>query len=423
MRMVIINKRPYAIGLRWTTHKSRQDMKRARSDLFKEAQELNPDYDMIVSRQSQYAFGASGGRMQDFAKASSLAASLKSLLQTGDAFVGMFMLQTVEGDTVWWVIAFKDALVTALSDNVCTSREEAERQSRELKELLESVRQSVTTETVQDSLGWLTPMLTGGLFVSNRMESLTSLPSRRNVQMGLAGGLLLAGLAWYGVASYLEYQEARLGMENARLAMQSKEARRKELLAHPERHFPMPWQTAPEAQGFSSACLPVMLTLPLADNGWELASATCGGTSVRIFWAHKPGADYLNLPSGARLGKSPTQAVSTRPVTALPPLRRKVSHTNLLNRDEASRHLYQITQNTGSRLKLAFAAPQKTVVDKVEIVAPWSVGTWELSDVPDSLITEPALMDTLNLPGLVVTAMGFNTSWSLKGNVYVTENK
>lgn len=429
MRLVIINNRSYVIGLRWTTLKSRHDMKRSRADLFREAQLLNLSYDMIVTRQSQYAFGASAGNMQAFAKARSLAASLKGLLQTGDAFVGMFMLQTVEGDPVWWVIAFKDALVTALSDNVYASREEAERQRHELRELLEPIKQTVTLETAQESLDWLKPLLPEGFWASrlsgaNRMESLTSLPSQHNAKLGLVGGLMLAGVSWLGASMYLDYQSAQQAMEAAQQAMRSKEARRMELLAHPERHFSMPWQTASEPKALWTACMPVMLELPLASNGWELASATCLGTSVQVVWAHKPGADYLHLPPRARLGKSSTQAVSSLPVPVFPSSsRRKLPYTELERRETISRHLYQITQHTASRLNLAFAQPQKAVVDKIEIIAPWLEGSWELKDVPDGLVLEAALTEALSLPGLVLTAIDYNTQWSMRGKVYVTEAK
>ena len=57
---------------------------------------------------------------------------------------------------------------------------------------------------------------------------------------------------------------------------------------------------------------------------------------------------------------------------------------------------------------------------KVEIVAPWVRGSWELSAVPDALALDGSLAAALDMPGLVLSGMEYGNGWTLKGEVYAT---
>ena len=424
MRLVVISKRPYAVGLKWTTQKQKSDMKRSRSEFRAEAHGLDPAFDMMTRRQSQYAFGDSEGHPQDFLKACSLAASLRDLLHLSSSFLGMFCLQAADGETVWWVVAVKDSLITAYSDKVYADREQAESQLRELTDLLRSVDRTVVLETPEESRTWLAPLLSTPFFNPPRMEPLVELSVQRNKKRLLLGGAFLLAALWIGTNMWFEHQSNLRAMEAAKAALRSKEERQKELLAYSERQFPTPWLSAPTAHDVWSRCAPALLSLPLSASGWEFESATCDGKTVSVVWGHRPGADYLLLPPKANLGKTAQQAVSRFELPGKPESGHGVSHRNLPDKDEVSRYLYQVTQDTATRLKLSYAPRQRKTVDKIEIVAPWLAGTWELTDVPETLVLDSSLADALHLPGLTLNSVECGkTSWTLRGQTYVVEEK
>jgi hypothetical protein len=76
----------------------------------------------------------------------------------------------------------------------------------------------------------------------------------------------------------------------------------------------------------------------------------------------------------------------------------------------------------GGRLKLVFNAPEKRVIDKVEIVAPWIRGQWELSDVPAALVLDASIPDALTtIPGMTLESITMEkNNWTFKGAVYAT---
>ena len=94
---------------------------------------------------------------------------------------------------------------------------------------------------------------------------------------------------------------------------------------------------------------------------------------------------------------------------------------SLACKTDVSRHFYQLTANMGAHLsRFDFEKPATAVVDKVEIVAPWVRGSWELSAVPDALALDGSLAAALDMPGLVLSGMEYGNGWTLKGEVYAT---
>ncbi|MEG1610704.1 MAG: type 4b pilus protein PilO2, partial [Bilophila sp.] len=271
MRLVLINKRMYAVGLQWQL-----GGEAPRSVLRKEAQTLDSALDMVVICPRQHGFGTSNGTPLPFTRARSLSASLRMPF---GSFLGLFALETTDSAPLWWVIAFSKGVFTAFSDMTFTEREDAEKQVNELRNLLEKVEQSVVCDTPQESAAWLSPLLKTGLleefFGHSRVQSLVEIPGQRKKIAAFGAVVLCVLLSGFGISTFLEYQAGQRAVEQARLAFMDKEKHRQDVLAHPERHFPMPWTTEPTVLDKANVCLPELLRLPLVVNGWELDAATC----------------------------------------------------------------------------------------------------------------------------------------------------
>jgi len=224
-------------------------------------------------------------------------------------------------------------------------------------------------------------------------------------------------LGSYGIKLFLAHQAGKNAMEATRVAMVNKEQRRQELLAHPERHFPQPWTTAPEMHELVSRGIKALLTLPIAASGWVLERAVFDGEAVIVTWGHKPGADYVHLPLSARI-ETPQKAVSRLPI---PKRRGQQTSSPLLSQEQCTRLLYQGTQLMGARLRLVYNPPEKKRVDNVEIIAPWARAQWELSDVPAAMLNDAALPELFtHIPGIMLETISMDKNvWTIKGAVYV----
>lgn len=421
MRMVIINKRPWAVGLDWSSTRME---KLSRSRLLEMAQKIDPAFDMMAVQRRLYGFGSSGGRPEDWKKARSLAA----FIQLPPSFLGLFALEDVRGESFWWVIGRQNGQNVGQGDAVYATRQEAEQELKSLNELLDnSIAEVVTQEDPAHSLAWLEPLLHVGPGAVLRrrgcLESLQKAPGRVSPAVlgaGLALGLLIGG----GLAfnAWREHQAEQASLESARLAKLNKEQRRQELLAHPENYFEQIWTQAPLAVDVAEPCMEALLAQPTVANGWMLSEASCAGRAVSVAWAHQSQADFLSLPAKAIL-KSPQLAVSRMTLATGRKARTGQNYPGILTRETATRHLYQITQQAGARLRLAFQKPEKRSIDKVELSAPWIKGEWTLSAVPGSLLQERALWRALSaLPGLTLERISFkNEVWTLQGNIHARE--
>ena len=273
MRMVIINKRPWAVGLDWSSTRME---KLSRSRLLEMAQKIDPAFDMMAVQRRLYGFGSSG-RSEDWKKARSLAA----FIQLPPSFLGLFALEDVRGESFWWVIGRQNGQNVGQGDAVYATRQEAEQELKSLNELLDnSIAEVVTQEDPAHSLAWLEPLLHVGPGAVLRrrgcLESLQKAPGRVSPAVlgaGLALGLLIGG----GLAfnAWQEHQAQRMALESARLARLDKEQRRQELLAHPENYFEQIWTQAPLAVDVAEPCMEALLAQPTVANGWMLSEASC----------------------------------------------------------------------------------------------------------------------------------------------------
>lgn len=421
MRLVIINKRPYAVGLQWlsTTGKTR---KRSMGELLKDATSLNPQLDLVAFRPSQHGFGSSGGNAGLWLKTSPLVAALRI---PSISFIGMFLLEDVNGEQFWWVHASRQKLITAQGDNLFATREEAYNHVLGVQDLLGEFDQAISYDSVVDSTNWLSPLLKSEIipaFSRGRLRPLRSHANQRKKLVAFLVGVGVVMAVSYGLREFLAHRAGQQAMDMARLALIDKEKHRKELLAHAARYFPTPWVGVLSVREIMSTCLPQMLNLPVAANGWTSDSAVCDGRTVKTTWMHHPGASYINLPHKGRL-LTPQKAESSQLLKA----RSNVDSNPqwvLLRREEMSRLLYEITQTLGLKLKLSFEPPAKRVVDEVELLAPWVRGSFELSGLPAAFVVESEpVADMLSLQGLVLEQVRFSgTIWTFKGSVYANAN-
>lgn len=415
MRRVVINKRRWAVGLQWFMGNAKQTA----PDLRRAAGKLDHSLDMVAYRQRQYGFAASGGAVRDWLGVRALAAAVRV---TSPSFLGLFCLADENGE-FWWVFAISQSLIVGMGDQVFQKRAEAEEWIQSLKGLLDSdFAETATCATLDESLRWLTPLISTSPFSRLRsrngyLQPLQPMPGQRRklaVLGGLAAMLLLGG---YGIKLFLAHQAGKKAMEATRVAMVNKEQRRQELLAHPERHFPQPWTTAPEMHELVSRGIKALLTLPIAASGWVLERAVFDGEAVIVTWGHKPGADYVHLPLSARI-ETPQKAISRLPI---PKRRGQQTSSPLLSQEQCTRLLYQGTQLMGARLRLIYNPPEKKRVDNVEIIAPWARAQWELSDVPAAMLNDAALPELFtHIPGIMLETISMDKNvWTIKGAVYV----
>ncbi len=417
MRRVVINKCQWAVGLQWIMGSA----KLSAVELRRNAKKQDPTLDLVAYRQRQHGFAASDGNAQEWVRVRALAASIRV---ASPSFLGLFCLGDRDSE-FWWVFAMSQSLIVGMGDQVFATRAEADAYIHSLRGLLDNdFAETVTCETFEESLRWLSPLITSGPLARFRRRSgylnpLQPSPGQRRT-IAVAGGLaVLLLVGRYGLKAFLDHQAGKRAVEATRAAMLNKEEHRRELMVHPERYFAQAWATAPDVKESIRNSLGVMLSLPTVASGWALESAICDGHVVNVSWAHKPGADYVHLPPASRV-ESPQKAVSRLPIPAPPGPQRPVAL--LLSREESTQRLYQCTQLMGGRLKLAFNAPERRVVDEVEIIAPWIKGQWELSDVPAALVLDASLSDALiRMPGMMLESIAMEkNNWTFKGAVYAT---
>ena len=127
MRLVEINKRLYAAGLKWYQIPPQKKVTLAtlRASIRKEAESMgdNEASDMAALRPRQYGFGMAG-TVDAYKKAVPLAGGV---VRPGVNFLGVFRLRDTQGESFWWVIAVRQGLISSLADCICSTREEADK--------------------------------------------------------------------------------------------------------------------------------------------------------------------------------------------------------------------------------------------------------------------------------------------------------
>lgn len=427
MELITLKKTTWALGLRWMPPVKQRWIGRSALPAFQI--EFNTAARRTTMQGIQYGFGTVGKEIWSrYASATALC----SCLCCPDSFLGLFKIQSSETTKeLWWIYLQIDGLVSEYGDQVFSSEEEA----ASFATLLEKIS-GLTVErynSVQESELWLKEHIHFSIFdkiiAKGHLSNLYSMASRSTIMRLTILSILMAIMLGTFFVYYHFTEKAAL--ESAVLRKQEHAERMEDMQRHPERFFPMEWQQQPLASDAAAACLPGLLALPLASNGWELKSASCTGQKISIEWQYAEGATFTTLPSGAALdGKDMLTARSSIPValhsSARPVNGPGTDHHALVDRKQATALLSDVTQASGARLSLPqFKAPKTRNIDKkTKITAPWHEGTWELSELPDILMDYRAgekvgLFEFLTaIPGLCVESIKFDGKWAVKGKIY-----
>lgn len=430
MRLIVLNNRPWAIGLLWSP--PLPHFAANRKTLLEHALEQGgSDLDVMARYHckghgiaGQEGFGASGGIWKDWRKARSLAVCL----DVPASFLGIFPLVTPQGEPIWWVHCRMDGFFPERGDQVFRS----EAAALEACALLEHVSgiERVRLDSAEASAAWIGEhfrLSTADLWVRDKGRLLNLHQTFSGTALLRAAVALGLTVCVAGTAVGVTHYARRAEYEAARQAQLAKLQRRKDLKERPETFFDMAWQKAPAATDMAKQCLPALMALPLASNGWDLGKVVCSGRELALEWRHEAGGDFINLPDNGTLdGKNSRLVHSTRPLTPLAQHARRpdgpgTDHTMLVRQDVASGLLSQIAQDTGTKLELRFAAQARKTIDKVAVTAPWHVGSWSLGSIPDLLMGEGegGLFDMLaEVPGLTVESIEYDGNWFVKGKIY-----
>lgn len=431
MKLALINQKLWTVGLRWSAPVKRRVI--GHKNLLEMARVVEEGFDVAAARRCrsgiQYGFSASGDSWARHAGAPALCACL----ELPDSFLGLFCLQTPEKESFWWLHLRIDGVTAAFGDHVLGSAEEA----REFLSLMESVSgmKAEVNESPGLSAEWLSEHLrykaSDKLVAKGQLSHLGKMASRHTVRgvSAIAAILLLCIGAGVGWSHHVE----RATLETARRERAVKQQRKAEMENHPEKFFDMAWQSRPLATDFAAQCLPAMMGIPLASNGWALNSVSCDGKKVSVQWGHEGGADFTRLPEGSRLDeKDLRRARSSTPVKKIPVSRPDgpgTDHKLLLTRDEALGLMAEITQTTGTKLSAPnFKTAKSKTIDKVTIHAPWREASWELSGIPDLLVDAHPGPDGISLfgmlseiPGLSLDSISYNDGWSIRGKIHARQ--
>lgn len=368
------------------------------------ALELKENFNCVALRPQQYGLGRTESQTGGAVGHPSLAAALRPQVQIAQGFLGIFCLH--EG---WWVCAISRGAIAATGDRLFEDETSARSHVRQLKDLFGSSVEIVCA-TPEESEQLLTPLLASDA----RVEKLFPDPDQRKAWMRVGMGCLVFVLLGFALKQVWDSRVQESALQSTRQLLQSKEARRQEILIDPGRHFDQSWRKSPNVQAQGGICLSALLAVPLASNGWALNSASCKPGSLNLQWGHRPGASYTQLPEGARLD-DPKKATVQRTLSRAEPRQLE----NLLSRPAITARLYELTRSANCRLRLSWASREKKVINEVEVQAPWVRGNWELEAVPASVLLSGELLALLSVPGLSLTELTLDKkNWKIKGLVY-----
>lgn len=406
MNLVQVNGTSYVVNLWWQVRVgsvSRNTILLAARETARELQ--GEAFTCVAIRPHQYGLGANMPEALGFP---ALATALRPQVQAQQGFLGVFRL-----NTGWWVCGISRGSIAASGDRLFADEADARAHLRQLRDLF-GASEEVVCESIEASEQYLLPLLVKDSLTA-AVELLFPDPSRR--RWLLRGGVLalVVLMAGYGGKWLWDAKVQESAIINARQLMQSKESRRREILADPGSHFEQSWLTAPPVLAVRGQCLPELMAVPLSASGWALDSALCRPSGLTLQWGHRPGASYTRLPQDARLA-DPKKAMTSRKLATLSP---RGTDAPLITKDEAIARLYENTRRMSCRLKLNWAAPEKKTVDEVEVTAPWVRGNWQFEAVPSVLLVDVFhLLSTI--PGLSVSEIVLDKSWTVKGVVYAT---
>lgn len=409
MTLIQINKKLYALGFSWHSITGKKQVPQSATEYFD-----------VVTMNAMKQFGVmKTNKNEQFLNASCLATSI----MLPEPFIGTFKLLDTEGKEIYWLFAKDKDTVSGLGDIVCNSKEKLDTALAELKAFSAASIEPIVFDTVNESTAFLVNQLKTKKFLnkSKIYPLYKSKKQSKQIKIGLTAGFAVLGL-FFGAMHYSDIQSLKELQEAALFSKQSMENKILEIRNNSHKYFPMEWKKNNYPLDVYHACKPVLFSLPINSNGWKLNKGICTSKEVKSFWKHEKQASFINLPFNGELS-SPQEAVAKHEINEIALVQNAVAHTSLLAQEEASKLLYQLTQNMGANLSLSF--DKKDVKEfkdlKFSIQAPFARAAFEWKSVPSNLILSDSLFQALNsIPSLSVTAIEYsNEQWGIKGDLYV----
>jgi hypothetical protein len=416
MKLIQIHDKHYILGLWWQIPSSGLSKNKAMLDLArKTAASLAEikEYNYVALRTAeQYGLIHYEGELPP--KTRSLAAAIRPTTKK-EAFLGVFCL-----DDSWWVCGKLFGMVMSDGDAVFNTKEEAQSHiAKMVRPFIGDVELAeITCNTTEESLAFLTPILWAErplrpLYESSHDERLL----KRVIIIAFLVLAFLIGVFWI-FGEFKDRQLAKL----VRLTSAEREAKRQDILAHPERYFRKVWLDAPTFVSAGKQCSQVLLTLPTTVNVWMLEEAVCApGRNLQKSWTHRKGASFVALPAESSL-QSPQEAWGEQSLPELPSRPETAERAPLMTREQATAALYELTQNLSCYLELNWEPPEVHMIDEeTTVVAPWQRGTFDISQLPALSLLEMDLYGALSYPGsLLETLLWKNGDLTLRGYIYAT---
>lgn len=407
-RLVLINKKLYAVGFSWHSISSKKQIPQSSTEYF----------DVLTLNGKQQFGTALTNKNEQFLNASCLATAM----DFPEPFFGVFkLIDAVENKEIYWLFAKEKENILGLGDFVCHSQEELQNTIETIKKFKSF--EPIFFDTVDESVDFLARQLKiKKFFNKSKIHALyRSKKQSKQIKVVAAVSLVFIGLT-FGLMRYLDIKSLEQLQEAALFSKQSMENKIADIRMNSQKYFPMDWKKNNYPLDVYNVCKPVLFSLPVNEFGWALEKGVCTPKEATSYWKHEKQASFINLPFNGELTK-PQEVTAKHEIAEISLVQSDVLHTQLLHQDEATKLMYQLTQNMGANLTLIF--DKKDVKEfkelKFSIQAPFLKAKYEWKSVPSNLILSDSLFQALNaIPSLSVTAIEYsNEQWGIKGDLYV----
>lgn len=409
-RLVLVNKKLYAVGFSWHSIASKKQLPSTSTEYF----------DVITLNGKQQFGTALTDKNEQFLNASCLATAM----DFPEPFFGVFKLvDAIENKEIYWLFAKDKENILGLGDFVCHSQEELQKTIETIKSFSAKGIEPIFFDTVEESVDFLSKQLkTKKFFNNSKIHPLyRSKKQSKQLKAVIAVSLVFIGLT-FGLMRYLDIRSLEQLQEAALFSKQSMENKIADIRKNSQKYFPMNWKKNNYPLDVYNVCKPVLFSLPVNEFGWALEKGVCTPKEATSYWKHEKQASFINLPFNGELTK-PQEVTAKHEIAEIKLVQSDVLHTQLLHQEEATKLMYQLTQNMGANLTLTF--DKKDIKEfkelKFSIQAPFCKAKYEWKSVPSNLILSDSLFHALNsIPSLSVQAIEYNNGqWSVKGDLYV----
>lgn len=378
--------REWIAGLAWRSFRDAPTLAERRDD----AKELNADWVAVRNTpeviQAGFCKKISGRKPRRlFSIAAAVAESQRQ------PWLGTFKLS----DDLWWYIAVRDGQAV-LPDGDVIGDYETVMEARRRHESYDSW-DYIQDGTIDDILPILLDARGRDKLVP--VKSVEPISPWRIATPAIAGGaIILAGLWLWN--RHVEAEE--------RARAQALAAERAKILA--EQRAVSPLKSAPTPEVWLRACDKAIGPSRLTDDGWALASASCGVSAATLKWKRLPLATVGDRPKGA-LSNDGNSVVEVIPFGPLTP-GKDTAHGLTAGRLA----LFEILQPIGVQLKASAPPSKPRLPGARDAHKPPKIPS---QSVQFTLPISPFGIDFNEVPGLRLTfATHSRTGWKVEGMLY-----